>query len=117
MLDTKTYKFLDYLVNKTTITHKEYFEYHRKHKTNNYETIQMYVYLLNNNYIMLRDDKIHYTYQTNVIVKYYKENKLNNIFINHILPYIHEFFIFLIGLLTPYLLQIIKYILKISHLI
>ena len=112
MLDNKTYKFLKYLVKVDSISHSQYFDYHKKHKTNKWETIQMYIYLLNNGYIYVKNNKINYSYQTNVIISYYKENRLSNIFINYLLPYIHQFFIFLIGLLTPYLLQVIEHILK-----
>ncbi len=113
MLDKKTYKFLIFLVNNNSITHEEYFDYHKKHKTNKWITIQMYIFLLNNGYIYVKDDKIYYSYQTNIIINYYKENKLSNIFTNYILPYIQQLFIFLIGLLTPYLLKTLQHILEI----
>ena len=111
MLDKATYNFLSFLVDKHSISHSEYFDYHEKHKTDKWDTVQMYIYLLEHNYILVKNDKIHFTYQTEIIVKYYKEHKFNSFFTTHILPYIQQIVIFLLGLLSPYLIGIISHIL------
>lgn len=112
MLDKTTVNFLIYLNSKSRITMNEYFDYFESKKISPWITVQTFLYLTRNNYIHKNDNFIYPTIETEFLTNYLSENRRTSIFYNYILPYIHEFFIYILGLLTPLLIQLIKNILK-----
>ena len=111
-LDKTTFKFLKYLVASGKIDKEYYFVYCDKNNIDKITSIRMYSYLLSNQYIQTQGKNIFPSFLAEMIVNYVKENKLNSFFINHILPYIQQLFIFLLGLSTPYILKGIKQIIQ-----
>lgn len=112
MLDKITINFLIYLKSKPNITMNEYFNYFENKKVSPWVIVQTFIFLTKNNYIFQKDNAIYPTIETEILINYLQENKRSNFFYNHILPYIHDFFIYILGLLSPILIQLIKSILK-----
>lgn len=115
-LDKSTINFLKYLVNNHKIPRINFFEYCEEHNLSRWTTIQMFIFLKQNDYIMLKDDYIYPTYITEMLINYLNENKINSLYHNYILPYIHQFIIFLLGLLTPTLIKLLEHIIKILNI-
>ncbi len=113
MLDKNCIKFLKYLLIMEKIKFFEFFNYFSVNKIN-YELAKNYQkYLFKEGYIKLvRNDFIVPTFKTKIFFKYNEESKFNKIFVTHFLPYIQQFVIFILGLIAPYLLKILKYIAK-----
>lgn len=111
MLNKSCIKFLEYLL---TVENIKLFEFFNYFSVNNidYKTAKNYLkYLINEGYIkIIKKTYVIPTFKTKIFFLCNQETKLNKIFITYFLPYIQQFTMFLLGLITPYLLKILKYI-------
>lgn len=114
MLDKRSIEFLRCLVDAGCMYMYEYFNYFSLLNNSSYELASKYCYFLaKQGYINIKDDKvITPTFQTQTFLNYLDESKFNNFFVIHILPYIQQLMIFILGLSTPFLLKTLKKILE-----
>ena len=117
MLDKNTINFLKYLNKLEQISMNDYFDYCQNHKLSKMTTVRMYCYLLDKNYFFIKSQKIYPTYQTTMLLNNLHDSKLENFFTNHLLPYIQQIVIFILGLLAPYLLKCLEQITKILEIL
>lgn len=113
MLDKTCIKFLKYLLMMERIKKYELFNYFSMANKIEYEVAYNYCqYLLKERYIKYKNQFIVPTFKTRVFFKHNEESKLKQIFVVWFLPYIQQFVIFILGLLAPYLIEMLKHILK-----
>lgn len=113
MLDNNCIKFLKYLSDVREIKDFEFFNFFSVNNID-FESAKNYQkYLLEEDYIRLvKNDFIVPSFRTTIFFTHDKESKFKNIFVTYLLPYIQEFTIFILGLITPYLIKILEQILK-----
>lgn len=112
MLDKTIIKFLKFLIQEQKLSVNLYLQYCKDNKINRWYTVQMYIFLKKNEYIQLKDNFMYPTFITEIAINNYKDNKFSNFLNNFIFPYIHDFFIFVLGLAAPYLLELLKQIIS-----
>lgn len=105
MLDKTTIDFLIFLRNKSKISINDYFKYFKSKKTNNWITINTFIFLNQNGFILKKGNYIYPSFETEILINQLNENKRSAFFYNHVLPYIQNIIIYLLGLLSPLLTQ------------
>lgn len=112
MLDKISIDFLKYLISVDSVRKFEFYNYFAKHKISYKLAKNYYFYLIKEGFIKTNKNHITYpTFKTKLYLNYLNKSKIKNFFVIYILPYIQQFIIFLLGLLAPYLLKLIKQIL------
>ena len=105
-------QFLKYLLMMDKIKYYEFYNYFYVKKIN-YTLANKYLsHLFKEGYIKKNKKYISPTLKTKIFFENLEKSKFKSFIIVHILPYIQQTLIFMLGLLTPYLLKLLKDILK-----
>lgn len=112
MLDKTTIKFLKYLDKINKIKRMDFFNFFEKEHIQYLKIIELFSYLKFNNFIVENNNYIYSTQITTMYLNNLKDNQKYNFYINHISPYIQQIIIYLLGLLSPYLIKFLEQILQ-----
>lgn len=112
MLDKTTIKFLEHLNEVNKLKRTDFFNYFEEKNIHFFKIIELFSYLKSNNFMIESNDYIYSTQITTMYLNSLSENRKYNFYINHISPYIQQIIIYLLGLLSPYLIKFLEQILK-----
>ena len=111
-LDKTCINFLKYLLMMEKIKHYEFYNYFYVKKINQRLANKYLSHLFKEGYIKKYKQYIVPTLKTRIFFENLEKSKFKSFITIHILPYIQQTLIFILGLLSPYLLKILKNILE-----